>query len=264
MPRPTPRRRWSRLRGDDASRRDPRRPPPRRGRFHATSTGRRSRPSSDPTSPTPSLPWSRGRGADRSPRDTASISSSFPADDAGEAAALRGREGQGRRRLVAREGGGRGPRLHGPAPRQVPGRDRPGGSGAARRRCRFRTWRRNDRTGTSPSTPCWSACCRSRSASFSSAWRLPPWPRRPPRMRSGRPISRSRRTRPGEFNVLFKTPMRGDMRLDLSVAFSGKVENLTPVVSRANRGRHGPDLAAQGDRAARRPVGRSSTASRRR
>jgi hypothetical protein len=37
---------------------------------------------------------------------------------------------------------------------------------------------------------------------------------------------------PGEFNVLFKTPMRGDMRLDLSVAFSGKVENLTPIVSR--------------------------------
>jgi hypothetical protein len=38
---------------------------------------------------------------------------------------------------------------------------------------------------------------------------------------------------PGEFEVLFKTPMRGDMRLDLSVAFSGRVENLTPVVSRA-------------------------------
>ncbi|HET7716697.1 MAG TPA: HupE/UreJ family protein [Bauldia sp.] len=37
----------------------------------------------------------------------------------------------------------------------------------------------------------------------------------------------------GEFDVLFKTPMRGDMRLDLSVAFSGKVEALTPVVSRA-------------------------------
>lgn len=38
---------------------------------------------------------------------------------------------------------------------------------------------------------------------------------------------------PDEFDVLFKTPMRGDMRLDLSVAFSGKVEALTPVVSRA-------------------------------
>jgi hypothetical protein len=37
---------------------------------------------------------------------------------------------------------------------------------------------------------------------------------------------------PGEFDVLFKTPMRGDMRLDLSVAFSGRVEALTPVVSR--------------------------------
>ena len=38
---------------------------------------------------------------------------------------------------------------------------------------------------------------------------------------------------PGEFDVLFKTPMRGDMRLDLSVAFSGRVETLTPIVSRA-------------------------------
>jgi hydrogenase/urease accessory protein HupE len=38
---------------------------------------------------------------------------------------------------------------------------------------------------------------------------------------------------PGEFDILFKTPMRGEMRLDLSVAFSGKVETLTPVVSRA-------------------------------
>jgi hypothetical protein len=38
---------------------------------------------------------------------------------------------------------------------------------------------------------------------------------------------------PGEFDVLFKTPMRGDMRLDLNVVFSGKVEALTPVVSRA-------------------------------
>lgn len=39
-------------------------------------------------------------------------------------------------------------------------------------------------------------------------------------------------TAPDEFEVLFKTPMRGDMRLDLSVAFSGKVEVLTPIVSR--------------------------------
>jgi hypothetical protein len=37
---------------------------------------------------------------------------------------------------------------------------------------------------------------------------------------------------PGEFDVLFKMPMRGDMRLALSVAFSGGVEALTPVVSR--------------------------------
>lgn len=38
---------------------------------------------------------------------------------------------------------------------------------------------------------------------------------------------------PDEFNVLFKTPMKGDMRLGLSVAFSGQVEALTPMVSRA-------------------------------
>jgi hydrogenase/urease accessory protein HupE len=37
---------------------------------------------------------------------------------------------------------------------------------------------------------------------------------------------------PGEFSVIFKTPMQGDMRLALSPRFSGKVENLTPVVSR--------------------------------
>jgi len=34
-----------------------------------------------------------------------------------------------------------------------------------------------------------------------------------------------------EFSVLFKTPMQGDTRLALSALFSGKVENLTPVVS---------------------------------
>ncbi len=37
---------------------------------------------------------------------------------------------------------------------------------------------------------------------------------------------------PGEFSVLLKTPMQGDARLALSAAFSGKVEALTPVVSR--------------------------------
>ena len=37
---------------------------------------------------------------------------------------------------------------------------------------------------------------------------------------------------PGVFSVLLKTPMQGDARLALSASFSGKVEALTPVVSR--------------------------------
>jgi hydrogenase/urease accessory protein HupE len=36
---------------------------------------------------------------------------------------------------------------------------------------------------------------------------------------------------PNEFSVLFKTPMQGDARLALSALFSGKVENLTTIVS---------------------------------
>lgn len=42
-----------------------------------------------------------------------------------------------------------------------------------------------------------------------------------------------RETAPGTFEVLFKTPMRGDARLALDVGFSGRVERVTPVVSRA-------------------------------
>ncbi len=41
-----------------------------------------------------------------------------------------------------------------------------------------------------------------------------------------------REEKPGEFSLLFKTPMRGDARLALAAAFSGKVENITPVDSR--------------------------------
>ncbi|CAH2402999.1 HupE/UreJ family protein [Mesorhizobium ventifaucium] len=37
---------------------------------------------------------------------------------------------------------------------------------------------------------------------------------------------------PNEFSVLFKTPMRGNARLALTALFSGKIETLTPVVSR--------------------------------
>lgn len=37
---------------------------------------------------------------------------------------------------------------------------------------------------------------------------------------------------PNEFDVLFKTPMLGDLRLALTVRFSGGVEAITPMVSR--------------------------------
>jgi hydrogenase/urease accessory protein HupE len=37
---------------------------------------------------------------------------------------------------------------------------------------------------------------------------------------------------PGTFDVLFKTPMRGDARLALNVSFSGRVQVTTPVLSR--------------------------------
>jgi hypothetical protein len=36
----------------------------------------------------------------------------------------------------------------------------------------------------------------------------------------------------GTFDVLFKTPMQGELRLSLSVTFSGRVEPVTPVLSR--------------------------------
>jgi len=38
--------------------------------------------------------------------------------------------------------------------------------------------------------------------------------------------------RPGEFSVLWKTPMVGEMRLALTPAFSGLVETLTPIAAR--------------------------------
>ena len=37
---------------------------------------------------------------------------------------------------------------------------------------------------------------------------------------------------PGEFSILLKTPMQGDARLALAAVFSGKVEVITPMVSR--------------------------------
>lgn len=45
-----------------------------------------------------------------------------------------------------------------------------------------------------------------------------------------------RETAPGSFDVLFKTPMRGDARLALDVSFSGLVERTSPVTSRAKDG----------------------------
>ncbi|MEA2987063.1 MAG: hypothetical protein QOD94_3317, partial [Alphaproteobacteria bacterium] len=40
-----------------------------------------------------------------------------------------------------------------------------------------------------------------------------------------------REDRPGEFSVLFKTPMQGEFRLALAPEFSGRTESLTPIVS---------------------------------
>jgi hydrogenase/urease accessory protein HupE len=41
-----------------------------------------------------------------------------------------------------------------------------------------------------------------------------------------------KQTTSGSFDVLFKTPMQGDLRLALSVALSGQAEPVTPVLSR--------------------------------
>jgi hypothetical protein len=41
-----------------------------------------------------------------------------------------------------------------------------------------------------------------------------------------------REVKAGEFEVLWKTPMRGDMRLSLTPEVSGKSENITPVATR--------------------------------
>ena len=42
-----------------------------------------------------------------------------------------------------------------------------------------------------------------------------------------------REDRAGEFDVLFKTPMRGELRLALSATFSGRAEAVTPMTTRA-------------------------------
>jgi hydrogenase/urease accessory protein HupE len=41
-----------------------------------------------------------------------------------------------------------------------------------------------------------------------------------------------REDKPGEFSALWKTPMRGELRLALAPEFSGPTENLTPVATR--------------------------------
>jgi len=45
---------------------------------------------------------------------------------------------------------------------------------------------------------------------------------------------------PGVYNILWETPMRGDLRLSLSPEFSGSVEEITPVITR-----HTGDAAVQ-------------------
>lgn len=45
-----------------------------------------------------------------------------------------------------------------------------------------------------------------------------------------------REVQAGEFAVLWKTPMRGDMRLSLTPEFSGRTENLTPIATRESGG----------------------------
>lgn len=45
-----------------------------------------------------------------------------------------------------------------------------------------------------------------------------------------------RESQPGEYAVLWKTPMRGELRLALSPEFSGRNENLTPVATRESGG----------------------------
>ena len=45
-----------------------------------------------------------------------------------------------------------------------------------------------------------------------------------------------REVRPGEFAVLWKTPMRGELRLALAPELSGRIETLTPVATRESGG----------------------------
>ena len=42
-----------------------------------------------------------------------------------------------------------------------------------------------------------------------------------------------REDRPGEFDVLFKTPMRGQLRLALAAKFSGRADAIMPMTTRA-------------------------------
>jgi hydrogenase/urease accessory protein HupE len=42
-----------------------------------------------------------------------------------------------------------------------------------------------------------------------------------------------REDRAGEFDILFKTPMRGELRLALTLAFSGRADTITPMLTHA-------------------------------
>lgn len=60
------------------------------------------------------------------------------------------------------------------------------------------------------------------------------WPSAPSGAHEVRPAYLElREDRAGEFDVLFKTPMRGDLRLSLTPRFSGQPDAVTPITARA-------------------------------
>ena len=65
-----------------------------------------------------------------------------------------------------------------------------------------------------------------------------------------------REDRAGEFEVLFKTPMRGDLRLALSATFSGRADAVMPMTTREPRAmpRCRPGASGRSIRCAARPL----------
>jgi len=65
------------------------------------------------------------------------------------------------------------------------------------------------------------------------AWSLLLWQSAPCAAHEVRPsYLEMREDRPGEFDVLFKTPMRGELRLALTATFSGRADAVIPVTMR--------------------------------